>query len=108
LIEAKVDTFVADTIGDMAGLCAGPLEPGEECGDDLPVSAGGTVTTDTESDGATAEDPVETSVTSPSAGTISILEEEAATPPPAAFQVVGQQVQITAPPATAAARGSAE
>jgi len=64
------------------------------------VPAGGTVTTDTEADGATPSDPLETTVTSPNAGEI-ILEEQAATgTPPGGFTFLGKQVDITAPPAT--------
>jgi len=66
------------------------------------VGAGGALTTDTESDGATASDPVETTVISPAAGTISILEQTANGSPPSGFQFVGQEVAITAPGATAA------
>ena len=61
-----------------------------------------TVTTDTESDGATAWDPVETSVTTPNAGTVSIEETGITATPPAGFQLLAQQVNITAPTATSA------
>jgi len=66
------------------------------------VDAGGTVTTDTESDGATASDPVETWVTSPAAGTVSIDETAMSGSPPPGFQFLGQDVTITAPAATVA------
>jgi len=65
-----------------------------------PAPAGGTVTTDTEADGATALDPVETSVTTPKAGTVSIEETSITEPTPTGFQLLGQQVNITAPAAT--------
>lgn len=65
-----------------------------------PVPPGGTVTTDPEGDGATQEDPVETSVTSPNAGTVSISEASITQAPPGGFQFLGQQVDITAPPGT--------
>jgi uncharacterized repeat protein (TIGR01451 family) len=65
------------------------------------VAAGGAVTTDTESDGATAFDPIETTVISPVAGTISISE----TPPATAYhssgyQLLGRVVNINAPMAS--------
>jgi len=60
-----------------------------------------TVTTDTEADGATAEDPVETWVTTPNAGTVSIEEAPITETPPLGYHFLGQQVSITAPPASA-------
>jgi hypothetical protein len=65
------------------------------------VGPGEAATTDTESDGATAWDPVETSVTTPNAGTVSINETAITGTPPPGFQFLGQQISITAPPATA-------
>lgn len=64
-----------------------------------PVGPGGTATTDTGS-GATAADPIETSVTSPSAGTITIREVPA-TGQLTGYNLLGQQVYITAPTASA-------
>ena len=61
---------------------------------------GETVTTDTEGDGATPSDPVETSVTTPNAGTVSIQEAPITEPSPEGFQFLTQQVNITAPDAT--------
>ena len=66
------------------------------------IEAGGTLTTDTESDGATSSDPVETSLTTPNAGVVSIEETAVTAQPPSGFQFLGQQVNITAPPATSA------
>ncbi|MCH8920266.1 MAG: DNRLRE domain-containing protein [Chloroflexi bacterium] len=66
------------------------------------VAAGGTVTTDTEADGATAADQLETWVTSPNAGTVTIIERAATPSPPPEFTFLGQEVIITAPNATAA------
>lgn len=51
---------------------------------------------------ATPADPAETSVTTPNAGAVSILEEPAAGPPAAGFTSLGWQVAITAPAASAA------
>ena len=79
--------------------------PEEETGT---VEEGGTVTTDTEGDGddgsgdgSTEDDPIETSVTSPNAGTISITETSITQEPPTGFTFFGQQVNISAPGATA-------
>jgi uncharacterized repeat protein (TIGR01451 family) len=65
------------------------------------VAAAAAVSTDSEGDGATAADPVETTVLTPVPGTISISEGPAG-PSTSGFMVLGQQVQITAPTATAA------
>ena len=62
--------------------------------------AGGTVSTDTESDGATPEDPIETSVTTPTGGTVTITESEDETLLPDTYALLGQAVDISAPPAT--------
>jgi parallel beta-helix repeat protein len=64
------------------------------------VAAGGTVTTDSEADGATPADPIETSVTSPNAGTVSITEGPATETPPPGISFLDQKVEISAPPAT--------
>jgi poly(3-hydroxybutyrate) depolymerase len=60
---------------------------------------GGTVTTDTEGDGATGADPVEASVTSPSGGAISIVSVPASSNVPG-YDVLGTEFDISAPPAT--------
>lgn len=68
------------------------------------VGAGGIATTDTENDGATADDPVETTVQPSTAGTVSI-SEEAQNGPAGATQwtFLGIEVVISAPAGTAAA-----
>lgn len=63
------------------------------------VGPGGTITTDPEGTGPTVSDPIETSITVPIEGIVSI-EESPATDPPAGFHLIGQQVTITAPSAT--------
>jgi polyhydroxybutyrate depolymerase len=65
-----------------------------------PVSPGGSATTDNESDGATADDPIESTVTSPQGGALSITESVGMGAPPG-YMLLGNQVQISAPPATA-------
>ncbi|MCH7488175.1 MAG: dockerin type I repeat-containing protein, partial [Chloroflexi bacterium] len=67
----------------------------------LEVPPGGRVTTDTEGDGATALDPIETSVTLPVGGLVTILEKVIIQPNPSGFQLFGQQVNISAPSGTA-------
>ena len=66
-----------------------------------PVGPGDTVTTDPEDDGATVDDPLETWVTSPNPGTVSIDEGPVTGPDPTGYTFLGQQVSITAPPGTA-------
>jgi len=66
------------------------------------LEPGGTATTDTEGDGATPADPLESSVMSPNAGAVTITEASVAGAPPAGFTFFGQQADITAPPASAA------
>jgi hypothetical protein len=65
------------------------------------VPAGGTLTTDTEGDGATPEDEVETAVLTPQGGEITIDEAPAPPPLPTAFTFLPHRVQITAPPGSA-------
>jgi cysteine-rich repeat protein len=108
-------------IVNATGQCVcgnGVVELGEQCDDNnlLPgdgcdanclseeivtqsVSGGGTVTTDTEADGATAADPLETTITSPNAGTVTITETSVTGPAPAGFVLLGTEAVITAPPA---------
>ena len=108
-----------DGVPDAIDNCAEVMNPGQGdadgdgdgdvCDPDTPewvsdvVAAGSFRTTDTEGDGATAADPIETTVTSPNAGILTIAEMAASFPPPAGFQLLGWQVVITAPPASPAA-----
>jgi len=63
------------------------------------VSGGSTVSTDPLNQGATPQLPVQTAITTPNAGTVSIAS--AVDPPaPSGYQVVGAQLQIEAPAAT--------
>ncbi len=68
------------------------------------VSAGGTVTSDTENDGATTTDPVEASVTSPIDGNISIvmIDSDSITSQTNGYSFFGRQISISAPVATVA------
>lgn len=65
------------------------------------IDAGESVTTDDEGDGATASDPIETTVTSPNAGTITIHEAPISEREPDGYRFLTQQINITAPPADA-------
>jgi len=61
------------------------------------VSAGGTAATGT---GTTASDPVETSVTTPNEGIITIEEVPPSQTSSPDFMLIGRQINITAPPAS--------
>jgi len=83
----------------------GNLTDGDGCESDCTytpvsqgVSAGGTVTTDPTNSGATPDRPVQSAVTSPNAGQVTIASATA-TADPSGYQVVGTQLQISAPPA---------
>lgn len=64
--------------------------------------AGATVTTDTEGDDATPGDPLETTITTPNAGTVEITEGDVGAVP-SGYTILGQRARIVAPPGTAAA-----
>ncbi|HYC56385.1 MAG TPA: hypothetical protein VEL28_15740 [Candidatus Binatia bacterium] len=95
-VRVAVEAVVA-TIVDCIGSDDGCTEAGGE------VEEGGTITTDDENDGADAEEPVESSVESPNAGTVVIVVENVEGDAPSGYEVLGQQVDITAPDATASA-----
>ena len=65
------------------------------------VGPGESVTTDSENDGATEDDPVETWVKVPAGGEVCITEQPATMLPPVGYAVLGQEIDITAPAATA-------
>ncbi len=67
------------------------------------AQAGGTVESDVEHDGASALDPIETGITTPNGGAITITRQPASGQSPAGFVFLGQEVVISAPPATATA-----
>lgn len=62
-------------------------------------AGGGTVTT---GNVATPSDPIESTLTSPVAGTITVTEQTTASVPPTGFSLLGNEVVITAPTATPA------
>lgn len=108
------DVFPADFCGDgvVSGAelcddgnriggdgCSARCDQPTEALIDAPSTGGVPVTTDTELDGATPDDPIETWVTTPEGGLVSIIEGES----PAAtslYKLLGFQVQLSAPTAT--------
>ncbi|MBI3784360.1 MAG: hypothetical protein HY270_13265, partial [Deltaproteobacteria bacterium] len=67
------------------------------------VGPGTPVSTDLENDGATPSNPIETSISTPSGGAISILQTHTGAPALSGYGIVGQQIEISAPPATPSA-----
>jgi len=63
------------------------------------ISAGGTVTTDTEGDNTTVSDPIETSLTSPVGGQVTINELLTTRSAPPGFSFLAREVHLVAPPA---------
>jgi hypothetical protein len=82
------------------GSCASGGSPSDVV--NAVVGAGGSATTDGEADGATPADPIETTVTSPNAGTVAVAESAAIGSPASGFTFLGQQVSIIAPAASVA------
>lgn len=78
--------------------------PAPETVSETSLPDGGTLSTDIEADGATAADPVETTVTAGggAGGAVSITETAGNASAPAGYQLLGTNVHVTAPPATAA------
>jgi hypothetical protein len=83
-----------------AGMCVHP-DNGTCENSSVNLPPGGTISSDTENDGATPSDPVETSITVPGGGTVSIEERPFANSPDGFF-LLGNEVEISAPNATAA------
>ena len=99
LAYATSGPFRTDSSAQVLNVSAGSGQcPKDVTGTLLP---GGTLSTDREGDGATPASPVETAVTAPSGGAVSIAQTTASFVP-TAFAFLGQQVQINAPTATAA------
>jgi len=97
--RATGGSFHTDSPAQLLNVSAGAGQCQKYASATLP--AGGTLSTDREGDGATPASPVETAVTTPIAGTITILAQSAPSTA-TAFMFLGQQVQINAPAATAA------
>jgi hypothetical protein len=73
--------------------------PGREVASAI-VPAGGMLTTDTEGDGATPEDSIETAVLAPQGGQVIVDEGPAPPPLPTAFTFLPVSVEIAAPAGT--------
>jgi hypothetical protein len=90
----------ANTVAGLPGLgrltLPGTLRLAQEFASRV-IAPGGTVTTGANTTGM---DPIETSVTSPNGGAISITEQNTVGTAPAGFTFVNQQVDITAPAAS--------
>jgi hypothetical protein len=96
---------VTNRAGASQGATQGSFELSWALGDDSvreSVGAGATVTTDRLGGGATPSDPVETAVTTPIAGMVTIVEQSIPNPTVASFAFLGQQVSISAPAGTSA------
>jgi probable HAF family extracellular repeat protein len=105
--SAGRDTNDSGQVVGEASLTSGPVHAtmwvavsGKQISASLP--AGGSLSTDTEGDGATPYHPLEASVTTPNAGDVTIETQPAVGAPPSGYLLPEQQVIITAPPATAA------
>jgi hypothetical protein len=95
-----VDAIAA---GHLQGLASGTASPtnGIVSGS-AAAPADGTVSTDVNGDGATAEDVVEVAVTTPNAGTVSLVTSSSVSFPSSGYVVGGRTIRIEAPEATAA------
>ena len=98
LAKGQTASFNAESAGQLLQVASSSAQCPENAS--ALVSAGGVVSTDGEGDGATAADPVETSIVSPVAGTVTIDERQSTAGAPAGLTILGWQVQISAPGAT--------
>jgi hypothetical protein len=95
---ATVGPYQATSAAQVLNVSAGSGQCPKDVNALLP--AGGTLSTDREGDGATPARPVETTVTTPFAGPVTIFQTQASFGS-TAFTFLGQQVSITAPVAAA-------
>lgn len=109
IMTKRAQLILAATLLGLSG-CAVDTDPGgggtgadaEPEAVEETVKAGGTVSSDGEDDGVTIDDPVETTITSPNGGKVTIKEGPVdREDEPEDFEFFGQQVEITAPDATA-------
>jgi hypothetical protein len=100
LAKGQAGSFSAESAAQLLQIASGSGRCPENASAIVP--AGGTLSTDGEGDGATAADPIETSVVSPFGGTISIDEQQSSAGAPAGLTILGWQVQISAPAGTPA------
>jgi plastocyanin len=95
--DAGLTSAPSDASGAVTPL-AGDSTPSSASGD---VPDGGTVTTDPTNAGPSASAPVTTAVTTPNGGTVTAAETTTSDVAPTGFVFGNQQIDITAPPATA-------
>ncbi len=96
--ESSASNLVAGDTNDAPDVFVHERGPSvDSASQDAP--AAGTVSTNTST---SPDDPVGASVTTPLAGTVTIDEVAATTPDPSGYSLLGQEVQITAPSASAA------
>lgn len=87
----------------IAGPILDPLPPVEETATATSVPAGSTFSTDGEGDGATEDDPMETTVQlGANSGPVSVTEQPSRGTPPAGFGMLNYRITITAPDGTEA------
>jgi YD repeat-containing protein len=91
---------VTDAVAIAAGDAFGLTVAGAERATEADAAPGGTVSSDPDGYGATRSDPLQTSVTTPTGGSVVLREQESPTPP-SGFALLGKQVDITAPAASA-------
>jgi hypothetical protein len=101
LAKAQFGAFSSESPAQVLQITAGAAKCPEQASAIVP--AGGTISTDGEGDGATAADPLETSILTPTGGSVSIDERQSTSVAPAGLTILGWQVQISAPSATAGA-----
>ena len=110
LTNGFVNTLAVDPVAPRtvyAGTFGGVFRIDQTSGETVgpnPVLAGGSCSTDIESDGATTADPVETTVYTPNAGLCGINEQPATGTALTGYSLFGYAVTITAPPASATVR----
>lgn len=90
---------VTDAVTIAAGGAFSLAVAGPERRTEATTAPGGTVTSDPDGYGATRSDPLQTSVTSPTGGLVTLTEQPVGAPP-SGFALVGKQVEISAPPAS--------
>jgi hypothetical protein len=101
LAKAQFGGFSSESSAQVLQITAGTAKCPENATG--VIQPGGTISTDGEGDGATADDPLETSILTPTGGSVSIDEQQSAGVAPAGLTILGWQVQISAPSATAGA-----
>ncbi len=90
------DNVAADVETVLLNSSPPPPPPSDDSATEQTVPPGGTVTTDPDGTGPTADEPIVVAVTVPSGGTVTIVEQ-AASGSISGFTLIGVQLDITAP-----------